>query len=676
MKEKPEAAAAKLRKELERHNYRYYVLNDPEITDKEFDGLLKKLKDLEAQHPDLITPDSPTQRVGGVPSDAFEPHPHSIPMLSLDNVYDPEEFTAWWERLEKNLGAQKPEVTVEPKMDGVSLALIYENGALAKAATRGDGETGETVTANAKTIRAIPLKLASDKTAAPKRFECRGEVFMYKKDFAELNRRLLKQNAKTFVNPRNSTSGSLRQKDPAVTSDRPLRFYVHSTGAMADDLKLESHSQFIDLCKSFHIPVPNPPIQICRSAAEVLKAYEKWGKQRKSLPYEIDGIVIKLNSFSLQRQLGFTAKSPRWAVAFKFDASQATTRVDSVEFSVGRTGAITPVAKVDPVSCGGVTISSISLHNFDEIERLGVQVGDKVLIERAGDVIPKVVRVIEPAPNGKKIPVPKKCPSCGEEVVREKEGEVAYRCVNLSCPAQLERGLLHFASRDGLNIEGLGESVVEDLLQKNLVRQFSDVYRLTKEDLLQCRLFGDKKAENLLEEIEASKSKPLSRLLVSLGIRHVGEKVSRVLAEYFGTMDALEKASEEELLRVPDLGPVIAESVISFFHEKKNQELIDNLRKAHVNFKEPERKKSSGSVFSGKTVVFTGELVSFSRTEAEELIRTLGGKPASSVSKKTSFVVYGPNAGSKLDKAKTFGVPLLTEKEFKELADKEAPPRA
>ncbi len=666
----------KLKDELEQHNYRYYVLDDPKVTDAEYDARLKKLKDLETKHPELLTPDSPTQRVGGIPSDAFEPYQHSKPMLSLDNVYSPEEFQEWWDRLQKNLKGGKEdspadipvEVTVEPKMDGVSLALVYENGILTKAATRGDGETGETVTANAKTIRALPVRLSSEKVKVPKHFECRGEVFMHKKDFADLNRRLAKEGAKTFVNPRNSAAGSLRQKDPALTAQRPLRFCAHSTGVMPEGISLPKHSDFIKLCEALHIPTSRPPIQICRSARDVLESYQKWEESREGLPYEIDGIVIKVNSHDLQKSLGYTAKSPRWAVAFKFNAQQVSTKLLSVEYSVGRTGAVTPVAKLEPVECGGVTISSISLHNFDEIERLGVKVGDQILIERAGDVIPKVVRVAKAAPNGKSISIPRKCPSCGEPVVREKEEEVAWRCVNVSCPAQLERALLHYASRDGIDIEGLGESVVEDLLAQKLVKNFADIYRLTKEDLLKCRLFGDKKAENLLEQIELSKKKPLSRLLVSLGVRHVGEKIARTLAEHFQTLDRLEKADQDELIKVADLGPVIAEAVADFFREKRNRELIEGLRRAGVNFKEPERKASANQPLAGKTVVFTGELTAFTRGEAEELVRTLGGNASSSVSRKTHYVVYGPNAGSKLDKAKKLGVQTLTEEEFKKLA--------
>ncbi len=664
----PKLEIEQLKKEIERNNYRYYVLDDPRITDKEFDDLLKKLKNLESQHTNLVTPDSPSQRVGGIPSDAFEPHPHSVPMLSLDNVYTPEEFRDWWARLEKNLKDETPfEVTVEPKMDGVSLALIYEKGFLTKAATRGDGETGETVTANAKTIRSIPLKLSAEKFPVPARFECRGESYMFKKDFEELNRRLAKEGAKLIVNPRNGAAGALRQKDPSVTATRPLRFCAHSAGPISEGLKIQSHSEFIEHCKAFHLPVPNPRYQLCKNADEVLKCFQKWERDRDSLPYEIDGIVIKINSFALRKTLGFTSKSPRWAVAFKFSAHQVSTQLREVEFSVGRTGAITPVAKVDPVECSGVTISSISLHNFDEIERLEARIGDTVLIERAGDVIPKVIRVIKHAANGKKISVPKKCPSCNEPVAREKEEEVAWRCVNLSCPAQLERSLLHFASRDGLNIEGLGESVVQELLQKKLVSNFADLYDLTKEDLLKCKLFGDKKAENLLSEIESSKTKPLSKLLISLGIRHVGEKIARTLAGHFKTMEQLSKSTEGGLLRVPDLGPTIAESIVQFFKEKKNHELIESFRKAGVNLNEPEQKFEKGMPLSGKTVVFTGELATYSRAEAEELVRRLGGNPASSVSKKTHYVVYGPNAGSKLKKAQSLGVPFLTEDEFNKL---------
>lgn len=657
-----------LRREIERHEHLYYVQDSPEITDKEFDDLLRRLKALEARHPEWVTPDSPTQRVGGKVSSAFKQVRHSKPMLSLDNVYNEEEFREWWERAEKGLGGGTSfEVTIEPKMDGTSLSLVYEKGLLKSASTRGDGEAGEDVTANARTIRSIPLRLGGP-GAALEIFECRGEVYMNKKDFEALNRDALKDGKKTFANPRNAAAGSLRQKDPAITAARPLKFTVHSAGIIPDSLGIEKHSEFVDFCRKLRLPVTAFPIPVLKTSDEAVKIYRKWLEDRPKIAYEIDGIVVKINDFRLENALGMTAKSPRWAVAFKFSATQAETQVLSVEYSVGRTGAVTPVAKVAPVECGGVTISSVSLHNFDEVERLGVKIGDKVLIERAGDVIPKVVRVTGLG-DGRTSPIapPKACPVCRAQVLRAEEGEVAYRCVNQLCPAQLERGLLHFAGRDGLDIEGLGEAAVSQLVEKGLVRDFSDIYFLKKEDWVKLDLFADKKAENLLVQIEASKTRPLSKLLTGLGIRHVGEKVARLLAERFGTLDALAQAPAEDLEKIPDLGPVISESIASFFHLKNTRQLIGRMKEAGINLSEPKR-KARESALSGRTVVFTGELESFSRAEAETLVADLGGKASSSVSKKTDYVVAGANPGSKAEKAGKLGVRILTEAEFRNLA--------
>lgn len=658
-----------LRNQIHYHNYRYYVLDQPEISDQEFDNLLKKLKKFEAEHPELITSDSPTQRVGGEAASTFSPHPHSKPMLSLENVYTEEELTDWWKRVQKILGPEKKfETVIEPKMDGTSLSLTYENGILKSAATRGDGTVGENVTANARAIRCIPLRLFLKKEeTVPKQFECRGEVYILKKDFEELNRSAIRSGTKTFANPRNAAAGSLRQKNPSFTASRPLKFVAHSTGEIPEELNIKTHAQFIQFCKKCHFPVPSSnSIELCRNSEEVIASYHNWLKKRPELPYEIDGIVIKVNSIAQQKILGETAKSPRWAIAFKFTAHQAQTVISDIQFSVGRTGVVTPVAKVSAVECGGVTISSISLHNFDEIERLGVQLYDTVLIERAGDVIPKVIRVIHHDLKSKKIHPPKKCPSCSGTVIREEEDEVAYRCVNPSCPAQLERGLLHFASRDGMNIEGLGESIVQQLTQKKLVKDFADLYQLKKEDLLKCELFADKKADNLLNQIEQSKNRPLSKLILALGIRHVGEKVAGVLAEKFGTLDQLMKAVSTELMQIPELGPIISESITQFFAQENTVKLIEKFRKAGVNFIEPKRKATNSPLFN-KTFVFTGELDSYSRFDAHEIVRKLGGIPDSSVSKKTDFLVCGKDPGSKLKKAEKLKIKILTEEEFKKM---------
>lgn len=654
-----------LRREIERHEHLYYVLDSPEITDKEFDDLLTRLKELEARHPDLVTPDSPSQRVGGKGSASFKQVRHSQPMLSLDNVYSEDEFLEWWERVEKGLKKTPFEVTIEPKMDGTSLSLIYENGLLKSAATRGDGETGEDVTANARTIRSIPLRLCGPNTV-PEIFECRGEVYMDKKDFEALNRNALKEGKKTFANPRNAAAGSLRQKDPGITTARPLKFTVHSAGKIANSLGIEKHSEFINFCRKLRLPVTANP-RVVKTFDEAIKIYREWLEERPKIAYEIDGIVVKINDFKSQKTLGMTAKSPRWAIAFKFSATQAETQILSVEYSVGRTGTITPVAKVTPVECGGVSISSVSLHNFDEVKRLEVQIGDKVLIERAGDVIPKIVRVTGHE-DGKTSPIapPRTCPVCEDKIQRAEEGEVAWRCLNPLCPAQLERGLLHFASRNGLDIEGLGEAAVSQLVEKGLVKDFSDIYFLKKEDLIQLDLFADKKAENLLTQIQASKTRPLSKLLTGLGIRHVGEKVARLLAERFGSLNDLAQAPALDMEKIPELGPVISESAASFFRLKSTRRLMDRMKEAGINFSEPKRQVKE-SALSGKTVVFTGELESFSRAQAESLVADLGGKASSSISKKTDYVVAGAHAGSKANKAIKLGVQILTESEFKKL---------
>ena len=662
--------AERLRRDIEEHDRRYYVLDDPAVTDAEYDRLLRRLESLEEAHPALQSPDSPTRRVGGQAQSTFSPIPHSRPMLSLENVLTEEEFGEWWDRVHKTL--PDAEAAVEPKMDGTSLSLVYEGGALVRAATRGDGNVGEDVTANARTIRSIPLRLKLPPRFPADRFECRGEVYMHRRDFEELNRKALAKGSRTFANPRNAAAGSLRQKDASVTAGRPLRFTVHSAGELPKSLGIRTHEGFIRLCRDLGLPIAHFPLTVCARKEEAVAAWKKWREERPGLPYEIDGIVVKVNSLSGQNALGRTSKSPRWAVAFKFDARQAETVIRSVEFSVGRTGAVTPVAKVDPVSCGGVTIASVSLHNFDEVRRLGVGISDTVLIERAGDVIPKVVRVTRRGENPGEISPPAECPSCGGEVFRgalEKEPEVAYRCGNPFCPAQLERRLLHFAGRSGLDIEGLGEAAAAELARKGRVGDFADLYALKKEDLLDLELFADKKAENLLEEIRRSRTRPLSKLLVAFGIRHVGDRAARALADAYGSLDRLMEAGRDELLKIPELGPVIAESVMKFFSNPSNRAVIERLRKAGLNFTE-EKRRAAPSPISGLRVAFTGELEWLPRSQLQELVRRLGGDPTDSVSKKTGLLVAGKNPGSKLEKAKKAGVRVVTEEEFRKLIGK------
>ncbi len=656
----PEEEIKRLRGEIHLHERLYYVLDKPGITDAEFDALMRRLRELEDSYPQYASDDSPTRRVGGSRSNTFAPVPHRVPMLSLDNCYSEEEFLEWHERVVKGLGGEKFELAVEAKIDGLSCSIEYAGGRLVRASTRGDGETGEDVTLNVRTIGPVPLSLPP---GAPSDFEARGEVYMDKRDFEALVKESLAAGEEPFVNPRNAAAGSLRQKDPAVTARRRLKFFAHSYGHLAAGAEPSSHWEYLERCRELGFPV-SAVRKLCGSAEEVVEFYRGHAEKRFALPYEIDGLVVKVNSLKQQKLLGFTAKSPRWAIAFKYPAQQAVTRVLGVEFSVGRTGAVTPVAQLEPVKCGGVTISSATLHNFDEIARLGLKTGDRVVIERAGEVIPKVVRVDTSARGGaeKEIVPPKRCPSCSAELFRDDE-EVALRCVNPSCPAQLRRSLLHFASRDAMRIEGLGESSVDQLLAKGLLKSFPDIYRLRKEDLLLLELFKDKKAENLLAEIAKSREQPLSRLIYALGIRHIGEKSGRVLAGHFKTMKSFMAAGPDELAKVPDVGPVVAEAITEFFKSESTRAMIGELESLGLRMDEPAR-APSGNKLDGRTFVFTGELKSLTRSEAQARVRELGGKETSSVSAKTSYVVAGADPGSKLAKAQKLGVKVLTEEEF------------
>ena len=657
----PEAEIEALRAEIREHDRRYYLLDAPVVSDTEYDRLMARLRELEASHPGLASADSPTRRVGGGVGSDFAPVKHAAPMLSLDNAYAEADIRAWDERVRKNLPpGEAPSYLVEPKIDGLSCALTYEGGALVRAATRGDGETGEDVTANARTIRAVPLRLAE---GAPRRLELRGEVYMTFADFDAVNESEKRAGREPFVNPRNCAAGSLRQKDPGITAARRLRFTAHSYGVW-DGAEPSSQADFLKRCGEFGIRANS--YERCASIGEVVAYFARFRETvMPGLPYAVDGLVIKVDSFAQQRRLGFTARSPRWGIAFKYPARQATSRVVDVVSSVGRTGTITPVAKVEPVFCAGVTISSVTLHNFEEIERLGLRVGDRVLIERAGEVIPKIVKVVEKGKKRKAIVPPKKCPDCAGPVVRE-EGRVAYRCDNPSCPAQLRRTLEHFASRGAMDIAGLGDSAGDQLVERGLVKDVADIYGLKKDQLLELELFADKKADNLLAQIEASKSRTLDRLLNGLGIRQVGEKTAEVLAERFD-MPALLAASRDDFQAAPDVGPVVAESLHAFFSSAAGRGLIERLREGGLTMAQPERRAAAGAPFAGKTFVFTGALTLFTREEAEEKVKSLGGKASGSVSSKTSYVVAGADAGSKLKKAESLGVKVLTEAQFKEM---------
>jgi DNA ligase (NAD+) len=654
-----------LRDEIRRYDYRYYVLDDPEISDHEYDILFKKLKKLEVDHPKFFSPDSPTQRVGGEPVEGFKTVRHLQKMFSLDNAYTFEEIKEWEERLVKGLGASEQiEFVAELKIDGVSLNLKYENGVFTCGALRGDGEAGEDVSSNVKTIRAIPLRLFGAKF--PDEVEIRGEVFMSRRDFQVMNKERLERDEPLFANPRNATAGTLKTLDPKIVGSRRLLFFAHSLGKYSQG-EFTSQKDFLDKIKHWGIPV-NPHVKLCRDMDEVVSFCQVWQKKRNDLDYEIDGIVLKVNSIAQQKKLGATLKSPRWAIAYKFAPQQATTRVNNILVSVGRTGVLTPVAELEPVECAGVTISNATLHNFDEIERLGVKVGDKVVLERAGDVIPKVVKVVTSVRTGKEkiFKIPVECPSCGSSVVKDNEEDVAYRCNNLLCPAQTEKRLIHFASRPAMDIEGMGESVVHQLVEKGRVKDITDIYNLKKNDLLTLELFKDKKAQNLIDGINASKARPLSRLLFAFGIRHVGEKAAFVLAQRFQDLEVLSLALEEDLGGIYEIGTVIARSVHDFFKAKGTRALIEKLKKAGVNIKEPSLKKIKSAI-SGKTFVFTGELKDHSRLEVERLVRELGGEAASAVTKNTDYCVAGDSPGSKFKKAQKLGVTVLDETAFKKL---------
>lgn len=670
MSEKIKKELERLRSQIRHHDHCYYVMNQPEISDKGYDDLMKRLKDLEEKYPELITMDSPTQRVSGELIQEFKPVRHRVRMLSLDNTYSIDELKEWDERVHKGLHQkQTVEYVAELKIDGVSITLTYEHGVLKVGATRGNGETGEDVTLNLKTIPTIPLRLLTDKAGAiPETLEVRGEVFMTKGDFEALNKEREKNGEQLFANPRNSAAGSLKLLDPSIVAKRRLNCFIHSFGVITGAADIPGQWEFLQHAKKWGFRT-NPKSKRCKDLDEVIAYSKSCEEKRESFGYEVDGMVIKVDSFDQQKRLGETLKSPRWACAFKFAAKQATTRITDIKVQVGRTGVITPVAELKPVECAGVVIKHATLHNFDEIERLGVRIGDRIVVERAGEVIPKIVKVIESVRTGRerRFKLPSRCPVCRGPIAKEKEGEVAYRCTNPSCPAQLERGLLHFASRSALDIEGMGESVVEQLVKNKMVTDFADIYFLDKEGLLGLELFADKKAENLLKAIEKSKGQPLSRLLYALGIRHVGEKAALVLAEKFHELDKVISATQGELEDIYEIGSVMAASVKDFFKQEATKKLIAKLKRAQVSMVEPKR-RAGAQPLSGKTIVFTGELATFTRQEAERLVRSLGGNATSSVSRNTDFVVTGANPGSKYEKAKKLGVRIISEKEFSAMA--------
>lgn len=657
-------------KEIEEHNDCYYNLDQPTISDKEYDDLLKQLIELESEYPEFRDAKSPTQRVGTKLPQAAETILHRAKMYSLDNTYSIEELKKWHQRVLKGLEGQKVEYVVELKIDGVSAALTYEKGHLVVGATRGDGTRGENVTHTLKTVRSIPLMFKKVKNnSVPELLDVRAEIFMWSRDFAALNKYRLEQGAAVFANARNATSGSVKLLDSRITAKRNLDCFIHSFGAMEGGEPFSTHWEFLSNLKAwgFHV---NDHSQLCDTFDEVVDFCLINQEDRDSLGYDVDGVVIKVNSLKQQRKLGATLKSPRWAVAYKFPAYQATTTVQEIVVQVGRTGVLTPVANLMPVQCAGVTISRATLHNFDEVKRLGVQEGDRVLLERAGDVIPKIVKVVERKKKRKSnaFVVPKRCPECEAPIIKESDEDVAYRCNNPLCPRQLERGLTHFASRGAMDIEGLGISVVSQLLEQGLVKDFADIYYLNKEQLLLLELFADKKAEKLLKAIFDSKQQPLSRLLFGLGINNVGAKASSILAQKYGSLAHLIKATKEDLQAIDEIGPTMALSVEKFFKQSDIKKLIKKFQKAALNFKEPQKKRASDRLVD-KKFVFTGELELMSRVDAGKLVTTHGGKVVSSVSKNTDFVVVGESPGSKYQKAVDLGVTILTEQQFQEMVN-------
>lgn len=645
-----------LREQLRHHEYQYYVLDQPEISDAEYDALMRELQQLEAELPEFASADSPTQRVGGAPREGFVKVRHSSPMLSLDNALNEAELRDFDRRVRELLQGVEFRYVAELKMDGLSMAAHFRDGVFAQAVTRGDGEEGEDVTENARTIRSLPLRVEG----GLKDFEVRGEVILNRKAFERLNIARDEQGQPRFANPRNAAAGSLRMLEPSVTASRRLDYYPYFLlidGAPYGD----SHSEALNQLQQMGFKV-NPMRRLCADIEELLAFCQEMETQREQLPYEIDGVVAKVDSIEQQRALGWTAKAPRWAIAFKYPARQEETVVENIEVQVGRTGALTPVAHLRPVSVGGVTVSRATLHNEDEIARLGVEIGDTVIIERSGDVIPKVVRVKARGAERKPFRMPETCPVCGGHVVRE-EGEAARRCVNTNCPARLKESILHFASRGVMDIDGLGEALVDQLVSSKLVENVADLYQLRFDQIANLERMGRKSAEKLLANIDASRRAPLPRVLCALGIRFVGERTAEILADTFGSLDKIREADIDTLQQAQEVGPKVAQSIVEFFGEERNNELVKRLREADLVFTH-EVKKKTGGVLTGRTFVLTGTLPSMTREEATARIEAAGGNVTGSVSKKTSYVVAGAEAGSKLQKAQTLGVPVIDEAEL------------
>jgi DNA ligase (NAD+) len=656
-----------IREKIRYHNYRYYVLDDPIISDTEYDQLMKELAEWETKYPQYINSSSPTQRVGIEPVSRFTTVKHITPMLSLANSFTIEELRAFDQRIKKLIPQQKSEYVVELKIDGLAVALVYEDGIFIRGATRGDGTTGEEITSNLRTVKAIPLKLFGEDIFP--HFEVYGEVYMKKSDFKKLNEKRMKDGDNLFANPRNAAAGSVRQLDPRITAQRHLDTFIYRA-TFPEGNKFNTHMEVLNYLKKVGFKV-NPHIKLCQDIEEAINYCQKWIEKKEELDYEIDGMVVKVNLLGMREELGSTTRSPRWAIAYKFPAQQVTTKVLDIIVQVGRTGALTPVAILNPVRISGSVVKRATLHNEDEIRRKDLRIGDIVLIQKAGEVIPEVVKVIKEKRTGKetKFVMPTQCPVCGAKVFRP-EGEVVSRCNSLACPAQIKERIRHFASRDAMDIEGLGPAIIDQLVEKDLIKDISDLYFLKRDDLISLERVADKSADNLLDAIEKSKKKSLANLIYGLGIRYVGVHTSEVITRYYPTLDKFKKANLEELIKINEIGPKIAESIILFFKERENLAIIEKLRSAGLNFsqeKEKIREEKGVQILAGKQFVLTGTLKDFTRTQAKEIISELGGRVTGSVSKKTDYVVAGEDPGSKYQKAQELDVTIINEEEFKKL---------
>lgn len=657
----------KLREEIHHHDYKYYVENNPEISDYEYDQLLRELKQLEEKYPSLKSPTSPTQRVGGQPVEGFPTIEHEIAMLSLDNTYSEEEVREYERRLHRELPGEEFQWVVELKIDGVSISLIYEDGEFVRGSTRGDGRVGDDITPNLRTIHTIPLKL---RETLPGIIEVRGEIYMTKSGFREVNRERELNKEPLFANPRNAAAGSLKLLDPRITSKRPLNSFIYNLTQSTQIRMPPTHMECLTRIKKWGFRI-NPNYKLCRSIEEIINYHDFWMEKKEELDYDVDGMVIKVNSIDQQNRLGSTTKSPRWAIAYKFPAQQATTRIRKIIVQVGRTGALTPVAIFDPTFLAGTTITRATLHNEDEIKRKDIRVGDTVIIEKGGDIIPQVVKVIKEKRTGKEqiFSIPKTCPVCGAQVVRL-PGEAVSRCIGSSCPAQLKEKIAHYAQRTAMDIDGLGDKLIEQLVDKKIISDISDLYRLDLSTLSSLERMGEKSSKNLLAQIERSKNQSLHRLIFALGIRYVGIRGAQILAEKFSSIDDLFSAPAEELESIPEIGPRTARAITSFFKEKRNQKLLQELKKLGVQMGKKEKKEIKKTPLEGKKFVFTGSLSHYTRSEAQGIVEELGARAVNSVSKNIDYVVVGKEPGSKYEKAKRLGIKILNEEEFHELIEK------